>query len=142
MTSRNLALDFGAGLRCIEFTITYKDLTAAATSQAIPLFTLPSRGKIMGVNVKTNTAFAGTGWTAATVSIGKSGAATAFTSAYDLTATVSNTNIQETSLFKSTTEADVGVIATFTTTGGNVNAGTAGSVTIRIVYFVISTPAS
>lgn len=134
MTSRRLALDFGLGLKYDEFTITYKDLTAAGTSQSIPLLLLKARGKILGVHIKHSTQFAASGATALTVSVGNASSATAYAAAFNLLAAVADTTLSETALFKAGQESAVQVLAVFSSTGANLNTATAGSVTIRILY--------
>src|SRR5688572_5857892 len=64
------ALGLGNGLACKRFTIGEAELTAAATSQTIALFTLPKGSIILGVRIKHRTAFAGASVTAVTVSVG------------------------------------------------------------------------
>lgn len=55
---------------CTTYTKTYTDLTAAAVTQAIVLTSIPTRTKTWAVNIKHDTAFAGTDLTALTVSVG------------------------------------------------------------------------
>jgi hypothetical protein len=121
-------------------TITHADLTDDDTSQAITLFTLGAGSKILGVEVKHSVAFSGGTINAMTVSVGNASSATAYTSAYDIYQAVLNTNLQETALFKAGTAAAVDVLATFTSTAGNLVAATAGSVDIKVLYLNVTTP--
>lgn len=143
MFTTELPLNLGNGLRLQSFSFTVlADLVplGAVTSGTVTMFTLPQRAKIIGVNVKTTVAFLGTAWSAATVSVGKSGAATRFTSAYDAFAAVADTNLQETDMFKSVQYTAQDVIATFSLTGGNANVGTAGALFIDVLWMDPSTP--
>lgn len=155
MTKSDLALQFGAGLRYVHFAISYKDLQATNGSGAKTLqladqdnpsrtFTITSNGvtgggKILGVSVHPTVSFAGGALSAMTVSLGVTGALTRFTSAYDIFAAVSDTNLQETPLFKLGQFSSTALQATFTPTGDNCSAATAGSVDIDICYLDLST---
>jgi hypothetical protein len=69
-----------------------------------------------------------------TVSVGKSGTATYFTSTQDIFAAVADGTVQETALFKHGQFTALAVIATFTPTGDTCSAATAGSVAIDIAF--------
>lgn len=122
---------------CQKYTVNETDLTAAATTEDETLFNLPARGKIVGAGVKHSTAFAGTGITAVTVSVGDSSGTTFYTAAFDIFQAVADTTFQDTSLFKSSTYVARDVLARFTCTGGNCNAMTAGEVDFRICWVIL-----
>lgn len=118
-------------------SISYKDLQATSGSGAKTIstgFTIPAGGKILGVYQKTKTVFAGGSLSALTCSVGKSGTATHFTATYDVMAAVTDTNVQETALFKSGQASALAVTAHLTPTGDNCSAATAGEVEITILY--------
>jgi len=127
----------GAVPACKKYTVNESALTAAAGTEDEVLFNLPARGKLVGINVKTSTAFAGAGITAVTVSIGDSSSPTFYTSNYDVLAAVSDTNFQDTQMFKSSTMAARDVLMRFNCTGANCNAMTAGGVDARICWVVL-----
>ena len=74
-----------------------------------------------------------------TVSVGKSGSNTYFTSAFDIFAAVSDTNLQETSLFKHGQASALQVQATFTPTSDVVQNATAGAVDIDLLLLNVTT---
>jgi hypothetical protein len=139
---KGLASQFGGGPAWFRYTISNTstsagalDLTAAAATQTVPLFTMSAGSLILGVRIHHTTAFAGTAWTAATVSVGSTVVGNAgFASAFDIFQAVSSTAVQETSQFKSGTVVAQPVNAYFTITGGNVSVITAGSVDIDVLY--------
>lgn len=130
-------LNLGGGLVYRKCTITYADLTTAGTSQAITLFTLPAHSKILGVCVKHSEAFSGGSLSTMTVSVGRATAATDYTAAADIFAAVADTTLQETSMFKASTDAAVALLATFTGSH-NVNTATAGSVDVYVCYLNVT----
>lgn len=135
MQTDQICVNLGQGLTGKKFTIDYTDLTAtAATSKAQALWTLPAGAKITAVNIYHTTAFAGTSITAMTVSVGKSGTATHFTATLDIFAAVADSGVLETAMFKSGQKTALPVIATFTATGANLTALTAGQVVIEVYY--------
>jgi hypothetical protein len=167
MYRSDIALQAGGKLSYTQFIISYKDLQAISGSgaQSINLtdadntgsagaptiFMIPSAagvssvvsspagGKIIGVEVKEQVTFAGT-FSSLTVSLGRLGSLTLFTSAFSLMQTVSDTNIQETALFKAGGRAQFTPLATFTPGSSTLSTATAGSVTITIAYLNVSTP--
>jgi hypothetical protein len=108
---------------CYQYVIPHTALIAASTTQDITLFTLPIHGKITGVSLKTDNEFTGVGISSITGSIGTSAAPTAYTSAFELITPTGDTVQQDTSLFKSATDASHNVIIRFTATGGNLGTG-------------------
>ena len=79
----------------------------AGVTQSVTLFALGARQKAMGVTEKTTTAWSGTGFTSFAQTVGDSAGGATFYSAvsYDLDAAVTNTNFQDTTMFKSATFA-------------------------------------
>jgi hypothetical protein len=167
MYRSDVALQAGGKISLTQFIISYKDLQAIAGSGAqsvnltdadntgsggLPtVFLVPSAtgvavvnstpggGKILGVEVKEQTQFAGA-FSALTISLGRTGNLTLFTAAYPLMQVPADTTLQETALFKAGGRAQFGPLVTFTPTGGNLSTATAGSVTITIAYLNVSTP--
>jgi hypothetical protein len=115
---------------CTKYTVAYSALTAAATTQDVALFALPARGKITGLTIKEGTRFVGTGITALTVSLGRTGTETEYAPAWALLQAVSDTNMYDDGGHFSATFASHAVQAKFTATGANLNLMTAGSVDI------------
>jgi hypothetical protein len=138
-----LALNMGGGLNFSRFTIDYSELTAAATTQTIDLFTLKKGSVVLGVRIKHSVAFLGGTIATLTVSVGSSaGTTTTFASAFDVMAAVADTTLQCSANFKCATLASAGetVQATFVSTVDNVTSATQGSVDIDILYASVSTP--
>lgn len=108
-----------------KFTITSANAAfiAAAATADVTLFTLPARGKVLGVSVKHSAVFSdGAGaMSEVSVSVGDSSSATFYTSATNIgeATAVADTTFQDTSLRKSSTFAARAVVARFTATGRN-----------------------
>ena len=115
----------------VNYSLTDADLTAAATSQEITLFTSTGSQVIEGVIIKHPTSFTGGGCSAVTTSVGITGNTAKFAAAFDVFqapgATVFQSSHQATPEFTSTA-----VFARFDSTGCNVNALTAGDIDIWI----------
>lgn len=140
MVTTDLALQLGEGLSLKRFTIVESDLTAAATSEAITLFTLNGKSAVLGVRIQHTTAFSGGSLTSMTVSVGSSVVgADGFATAFDIFQAAAATTLQESSQFKSGTSADQTVQATFTGSH-NVVTATAGAVEIDVLVMDVSTP--
>jgi SNF family Na+-dependent transporter len=106
-------------------------LAAAATTNAITLFTLPAAGVIHGVKIKHSTSFGGGGITAYTLSVGIVGTANKYASAFDVFQAVSNTAFQLTNVVGSENHGAGTIIqVTATSTTANLNAATTGAVDI------------
>jgi hypothetical protein len=125
-----------------NFLITNPDATtstvakAAALTQSVIVFALPANAVVESCELTTGTAFAGT--TTLTATLGITGTLTAcIAGAYDLNAAVGNTN---TSLSLLTTPinsvAATNLILALTATVSNISALSAGSVTVRIKWYV------
>lgn len=164
MYRSDVASSFGGKICATQFIITFADLAAITGSGAQSInftdagnsnfiFQLPPApgipyvgsaaglGKFIGVEVKEQTTFVGTGIWALTISVGRSGNNALFTTAYALMQTVADTTLQETSLFKAGGRNQFAPTVTFTPTGGNLSAMTAGAVTVTLFYWNTSTPA-
>lgn len=115
---------------CTKYTVPYTSVQTAATTNSVTLFTLPAQGKITGLTIKHSTAFAGTSITAVTASVGKSGSTSAYAAAFNILQAVSSTAFQDDGGHFSADFASHAVTATFTSTGANLSALTAGSVDI------------
>ena len=114
---------------------------AAGTSVTKTLVALPAKAVVEGIRIKTSEAFAGTGITACTVSLGDGTTATAYAAAFDVFAAVSDTNQAWDGGAYSATNAAHNLVATFTC---NTNVGdggatvlTAGSVDIHVKWAVL-----
>ena len=125
-----------------HYTVPSTALTTAGTTQQVTLFTLPAQGKIQGITIKHNTAFAGPSVTAMTVSVGSAGTPAGYAPAFDVFQTVSPTAMYDDGGNASLTFASHPVVAQFTSTGANLGNGTttsltAGSVDIWVLWSVL-----
>lgn len=141
--------NYGPGIVANRFVVTFSDLTTAGSAQTLNLPTLgagfggstptvPVATMIMFVRIKHTTAFSGGGLSGMTVSVGSSaGSATTFAAAFNVFQAVANTTFQAAaaSNLAATYAADT-ITVTFTATGGNVNAATAGSVNVDIFFWL------
>jgi hypothetical protein len=162
MYRSDVASSFGGKICCTQFIITYQDLQAIVGSGAQSIdftdadnsgqiFLMPPApgvayvgsaaglGKLIGIEVKEQTTFAGT-FTGLTISVGRSGNVTEFTTAYPLMQVVADTTLQETSLFKAGGRNQFTPLVTLTPTGANCSTATAGSVTVTLWYWNASVP--
>ena len=133
------ALQYGPSPRWHKHSITLEQLQAlgAVTSGAITLFALPAAGVIHAVKVKHSAALAGGSLSAATVSVGISGTATKYSSAYNVFAAASATAMQVTGTIGVESQAATkDIIATVTLTAANANALTAGAVDVWVLVSV------
>lgn len=127
----------------VGYSITYLNTTihAATTSAVVSLPALPAGATIVGVKIALITKPLGTSLSALTVSVGDSTSATAYASAYDTFITVSNTTVSSAgAAYKITGKTAVTPLVTFTSTGCNMSALTAGSWQVYITY--VLTPPS
>lgn len=147
MYKQDLALNYGGRVRCTRFTIGFADLqaTSGAGAKSIVMadannpslsFTIPAFSKIVGASVSPQTSFTGGSLSAMTFSLGVSGALTRFTAAFDVFAAVSDTNLQETAMWKlGQKSALVGaLLGTFTPTGDSNSNCTAGALFVDIYW--------
>ncbi len=119
------------------YTVAAAALTTAANTEDEVLFNLPARSKILSISVKASTAFAGGALSAMTVSIGDSSGVAFYTLAFDIFAAVSDTNFQDTDMYKSSTFAARDVLARFTSTGDTMDNVTAGDVEITVQWVTL-----
>jgi len=90
---------------CQTFTIPYTNegFNVASSSAAIQIRLPQQYTKLTGTTIQHSVAFAGTGVTSVTVSLGDSTSATAYGNAFNIYQAPGNTVFQDTPLFKSTT---------------------------------------
>jgi len=123
-----------------KVTVGFASLTTAGLTQTINLVTTAARTKVCGVSIKTTTAFSGGLIASLTVGVGDAaGTGTDYAPAFTVFTTSSNTNYQDTipATVASKTSAASTITALFTSTVGNLNAATAGSVDIDVCTVVI-----
>lgn len=123
------------GTAWTEYTVPYTTTTAAALTQSVTLVAVPAKTVVSGIIIKAATQFgcSACGMTALTVSVGDGTTAAAFSGTHELFSTaVSDTNIKAESGVGYTTAAGYNIVATFTATGANLSALTAGSVKIWV----------
>jgi len=120
--------------RCRTFTVDESQLTAAAASQDVNLFSLPARGVVTGVTIKHSAPFTGGSLTGMTASVGDASDPAAYAPAFDVFQPVSDTAFQDTPNFKSTTFASSGVAARFTASGDDVANATGGAAGITVCW--------
>jgi len=112
--TRRISIDYGHAL-----------FKTAATTVAVPLLTLPVRGNVTAITLQTVSAFAGTGVSSLTVTLGDGTTSDFYTDqSYDLLATPSNTNFQKYDAHKAPSLGSSVVYAHVT---GNTNFGTGSS---------------
>jgi hypothetical protein len=142
MVETNLLSALGTGPIVKRYIISYKDFTAAATTQNITLQTLPKGSVVQWVRIKHAEAVAGGSISAATLSVGSSaGTATSFASAFSVSQAVSDTTAQISAGPVAATYAEDTMYARITTTGGNVNTATAGLIYVDVCYWHVTVPA-
>lgn len=116
-----------------KYTVAHTALQAASLTNNIQLFLAPVGTLITGVVIKQSVAFAGTGITAYTISVGITGTLTKYAPAFDVFQAVSETAHETTveslmAQFGATTSIRVAAVST----GANLNQSTAGSVDIWV----------
>ena len=117
-----------------KYTVVYTDLSTAATTNNITLFTLPAAGIIHGVKIKHSTSFTGGSISAYTVSVGITGNLTKYASAFDVFQAAASNTFQLTNVLNSEDHASTTAIKiAATSTGANLNAATAGSVDVWVL---------
>jgi hypothetical protein len=129
----------GASDTTQKITIASSSLTAAATTQAITLLTLPDNAEVRAVRIKPAIAFAAPSLTAMTVSVGAAGAGneTVYSPAFDIRQAVGNTVLWSDGGARAYSSVSHAVVATFASTGANLNTLTGGSVDIWVTYRVL-----
>jgi hypothetical protein len=117
-----------------KHTVTFSDLAAASTTNSITLFAANAKTVITGVIIKHSASFTGGSLASYTVSVGQSGSNAQFASAFDVFQAASNTAFQSSDEQQITDFAStINVTVTATSTGGNLNAATQGSVDIWVL---------
>lgn len=118
----------------LKVTLTFSSFSTAATTNSITLASLVAAGVIHAVKIKHSTAFSGGSITAYTISVGVSGNTSKYASAFDVFQTTGNTVFQfSNSVGTENHGAATTIQATATSTGGNLNTATAGSVDIWLL---------
>lgn len=117
-----------------EYTKSYTDFSTAGTTNDVELLSLPAGGIIHDVQIKHSAAFTGGAITAYTVSVGIAGTLNKYLTAFNTFQAPGNTvfafgGVRNMENSGSTTS----IRAAATSTGANLNAATAGSVTIRVL---------
>jgi len=120
-------------------SVSYRDLTAAATTQTLTLKTLNPYAKVLGVAALINTAFVGP--TAVSVEIGDNSTANAYLSSFDVKQAAGTESVGSAAHANDDIDGTSYVKAKFTSSGGNLNTCTAGQVTIQITYLHTLVPA-
>lgn len=122
----------------VKITKTYTDLSAAALTNNIEVYSLPAGTVIHAVKVKHSTLFSGAGITDYKVSVGIAADLTRFAGAFDVDTAVSGTNFNLSQVLS--LESDTGATSlrlAATSVGANLSAATQGSVT---VWFLLTLP--
>ena len=120
-----------------KYTVSYSDLSAAATTNDVELFSLPAGGVIHGVKIKHSTAFSGGAISAFTVSVGITGTLAKYASAFDVFQVVANTTQQISSTVGTENHgAATSIKIEATSTGANIDQATAGSVDVWVMWSV------
>lgn len=124
-----------------KYTVNYNTsgFNPAALTANIELFSLPAKGIIQGVVIKHSTAFAGTGITGYTISVGITGNLNKYASDFDVFQATGagvgqTTNVMD---FESTTSA-TSIKINATATGANLDQSTAGSVDVWVLWGVLN----
>lgn len=132
------AVNHGARVQKIEQVIEHSDLTAAATSEAIALGTLPANAWVLGHEIYIETLFSGGSASACVLDIGGTDADAivdghdVFTAAATGRLTGSTLGVHSAGYF-----GGEAMKATFAATGDNVVDLTAGKLTVTIPYIVL-----
>jgi len=115
----------------VGVAISHVAFQAAALTNSINLFVLPAGADIHEVKIKHSTAFAGGAIASYTISVGISGTLAKYAAAFDVFQAVSGTAFQLSHLVGGENQgATTQILATATSTVGNLNASTQGTVDI------------
>jgi hypothetical protein len=121
--------------RWTKYTVGHAALQAAALTNDIELFSLPAKAMLHEVHVKHSTAFAGTGITAYTVSVGIAGETTRYSDAFDVFQAVGDTVFDPNAggfLEDHGSATSVRIFAT--SEGANLDQSSAGSVDVWVLW--------
>lgn len=125
--TRRISIDYGHAL-----------FKTAATTVTIPLLTLPVRGNVNAITIQSVAAFAGTGISAMTLTVGDGTTADFYTDqSYDLRAAPSSTNFQKYDSHKAPSLGS-SVVYAHVTANTNFGTGSATVLTAGQVDFVIT----
>ena len=121
-----------------SYTVSYTQLAAAALTNSITLVSLPAKTLIHGVVIKHSASFTGGAIASYQVSVGISGAPAKFASLFSVFQAPGDTVAQVSSgpdleNFGSATN----ILLSAVSTGANLNAATAGSVTVWLLTSVL-----
>lgn len=108
----------------------------AKGTQAVNVFVLPARAKVLGMTLKTSTAFVGAKTLTVTIGDSVRGASYYVADGYNLLIAAANSNYLDQSLYKSGSMGESIVQAVFTA-DGPLSRLTAGSLDLSIVYTVL-----
>lgn len=118
----------------VKFTLSHAAFQTAALTNNVALLTLPIKGLVEGMLIKTTTAFAGTGITDYKLTVGITGTESKYLPAYDADSAVTGTNYDLTNTL--TGGADLNATESIkvfaTAVGANLSLSTAGSVDIYV----------
>jgi hypothetical protein len=126
----------GSVPRWLKVTLGHADLAAAATSNSVALQTLPAGAVVHAVKVKHSEAFAGGAISAYTISVGPSASPTQYINAHNVFQAVGDTVMDSDATVTFLTHAAAGtdLEVKADSTGANLNAATAGSVDIWVLW--------
>lgn len=118
-------------------SLAYSAFATAATSQNVPLATLPGGCIVHGIKIIVRNAFAGPSISTYTLSVGTAANPTQLASAFGVTSAANSTNFQLSSNFIEYDDANpTSIIAQAVCTGANLNAATSGVVDIYALLSV------
>lgn len=128
----------GDGMAWQSYTFSYSDLAAAALSNSITLAALPAKTVLHAVCVKHSASFTGGAIATYRVSVGVTGAPARYASLFDVFQAPGNAIAQ----FSATGNVEnfassTNLLLTAVSTGANLNAATAGSVTVWLLTSVL-----
>ena len=143
MVKQGLATNLGSYVKGKSYQISFSDLqgTSGSGAKSFTLDTLGQGSLVLYVRVKHLTSFAGGNLTAMKVRVGKSGGTTNFfTNDFDVFQAPADGTLLEVSDPPAGQLSAMTLTATFTPTGDNCSAATAGLVAIDIFSLNITTP--
>lgn len=127
-------------MQWIKVTKSHTDFQAAATTNNIEIYSLAAGAMLHGVVVKHTTAFAGTGITAYTLSVGLTGNLAKYATAFDVFQAIADTTLQASDNFAiENWGAVTSIRGAAVSTGGNLNASTAGAVEFYLLVSQVKT---
>jgi hypothetical protein len=132
--SGNLSWAAGGGSSWTKYTIAHTALQAAALTNNAAVLTLPIKGIVEGILIKTTTAFAGSGITSYNLTVGITGNESKYLPTYDADAAVtgSNYDISSVAIGGEDLGATEAIKVFATSVGANLDQSSAGSVDIYI----------